>query len=240
MLYEYGIMSTYLQGIKNQSMPTYQFTSSSCSLSFRVPFHHEKNKIQGLNVSCLYGSSGSNDKDMWNLLVKISNTSKGVTWVYNPMVYCKPKVDEDVVWLSYWSIGNILDAGDEVNVVIYVDKGMLIVNKCGANLVYTDGELDQEEKCGNNSMKKEEVIGGDLSEFEVTAGCYYLCRHDLYGSKTSIYLKQLFDDNVHYTGMFLLELFMDVLVPENCEKDTDITNFYRFRRMEKNSPISSI
>ncbi|KAJ0639110.1 hypothetical protein HanHA300_Chr00c0001g0677581 [Helianthus annuus] len=165
-------------------------------------WHTQKNRIQGLNVSCLYRSSGSNDVegDIW---VKISNRSKGVTWVYNPVVYCKPLVNEDVVWLSYWPIGNILDAGDEVNVEIYVEKGTMIVSECGANLVYMDvGEIEEEVNYENNMMKEEEVIGGDLSGFEVTAGGYYLCRRDVFGLQTSYWLKKFFGDNVHYPGMF--------------------------------------
>ncbi|KAI3670919.1 hypothetical protein L1987_87563 [Smallanthus sonchifolius] len=47
-------------------------------------------------------------------------------------------------------------------------------------------------------MNEEEVIGGDLSEFEVTTGGYYLCRRDLFGSETWFWLKWLFGDNVHY------------------------------------------
>ncbi|MFS7966137.1 putative leucine-rich repeat domain superfamily [Helianthus anomalus] len=198
MLYEYGIRSTYLQGIKNQRLPTYEYTSSNGSLSFRVPFDHGEKRIKGLNVSCIYRAIGSNDRDLWYLFAKISNRSKGLTWVYNPGVYCKPRVEEDVVWLSYWPIGNILDVGDEVSVAIYVQTRMMMASNCGASLVYAhDNEVD-EENCDNNNIK-EEVIGGDLSEFEVTTRGYYLCRHDLFGSKTLYWLKYIFGDNIHYT-----------------------------------------
>ncbi|KAJ0710105.1 hypothetical protein HanOQP8_Chr09g0308371 [Helianthus annuus] len=199
MLYEYGIMSTYLQSIKDQSMPAYDYTSSSGVLSFNVPCHHEEDRIKGLNLYCLYGLLGSNDNAI-SVWAKISNISKGVTWVYNPLVYCKPRVDEDVVWLSYWPIGNILDVGDEVTVDIFFEERTMIISGCGASLVYMDGEVD-DENCENNTTmtKEEEVIGGDLSEFEVTTGCYYLCRRDLFGSETSYWLKWMFGDNVHYT-----------------------------------------
>ncbi|MFS7966138.1 putative TIR domain, leucine-rich repeat domain superfamily [Helianthus anomalus] len=198
MLYEYGIMSTYLQGINDQIMKTYEYTSSSNFVFFHVPCYHEQKRIEGLNVSCLYRSSGFKDKAVWNLWAKISNKSKGVTWVYNPMVYCKPRVDEHVVWVSYWPIGNILDAGDEVSVDIYVDERMIMVGGCGASIVFTDNEVVEEEKCENDTMKEEEVIGGDLSEFEVTTGCYYLCRCDVFGLQTAYWLKKFFGDDVHY------------------------------------------
>ncbi|KAJ0524536.1 hypothetical protein HanHA300_Chr09g0301601 [Helianthus annuus] len=150
-------------------MTTYEYTSSSAFLSFRVPLHQKKDKIQGLSVSCLYRSSGYKDTDWWILLAKVSNTTKGLTWIYNPVVYCKPSVDEDVVWLSYWPIGNILDVGDEVTIDIFWEKGMMIVSGCGGSLVYTDDdEIKEEENCENTTIKGKEVIGGDLSEFEVT------------------------------------------------------------------------
>ncbi|XP_076919542.1 uncharacterized protein LOC143582144 [Bidens hawaiensis] len=196
ILYEYGITSTYLQGIKDPNMMSYEHMSRFPNVSFHVPFHQKEQRIQGLHVSCLYKSSGSNDKDMWTLLMKINNTTKDLTWVYNPLVYCKPRVDEDVVWLSYWPIGNILDAGDEVHVDIIVDERVFVVSDCGVSLGYMD---DGEENYENNTMmKEEEVIGGDLSEFKVTTGGYYLCRRDLFGSKTSTRFKRLFDDHVDY------------------------------------------
>ncbi|KAJ0532371.1 hypothetical protein HanIR_Chr09g0396051 [Helianthus annuus] len=75
----------------------------------------------------------------------------------------------------------------------------MIVSECGANLVYMDvGEIEEEVNYENNMMKEEEVIGGDLSGFEVTAGGYYLCRRDVFGLQTSYWLKKFFGDNVHY------------------------------------------
>uniref|UniRef100_A0A251SF45 Putative leucine-rich repeat domain, L domain-like protein n=1 Tax=Helianthus annuus TaxID=4232 RepID=A0A251SF45_HELAN len=138
MLYEFGIRSTYLQGIKDQSMATHQYTSSSKFLSFRVPLHPKKHKIHGLNVTALYRSSGGEDR--YSLFARISNRTRGVTWVYSPVVYCKSRVDEDVVWLSYWPIGNLLDAGDDVYVDILTEEGTIIIlSGYGASLVYKDG-----------------------------------------------------------------------------------------------------
>ncbi|PWA62476.1 toll/interleukin-1 receptor (TIR) domain-containing protein [Artemisia annua] len=199
MLYEYGIKSTFLPGIKDETITTSEYTSSSPFLSFHVPLCPQQYRIQGLNVTVLYRSSGG-DRDRWGLFVQISNRTKGLTWIYNPVVYCKPKVDEDVVWLSYWPIGNILDVGDEVYVEMILEEG-LVVSGCGARLEYMDdGEVDQEENMENNG-KGEEVIGGDLSEFEVTAGGYYLCRRDLFGSSTSYMLEMLFGNTVQYTEL---------------------------------------
>ncbi|GJY99904.1 TMV resistance protein N-like protein, partial [Tanacetum coccineum] len=191
VLYEFGIMSMYLPGIIYQPMMP-EYMSSSSFLSFIVPSCPKKRKIKGLNVTALYKSTG---EDILALLAKVSNKTKGLTWIYNPVVYSEPEVDEDAVWLSYWPIGNILDAGDEVNVDIIVGNGF-IVNGCGATLVYMEGELCQ-ENC-KYMIKEEEVIGGDMSEFELTKGAFYLCRRDFFKSMTPDWLKMLVGDTIHY------------------------------------------
>ncbi|KAJ0934097.1 putative TIR domain, P-loop containing nucleoside triphosphate hydrolase [Helianthus annuus] len=201
MLYEYGIRSTYLQSIEDQSMAQHEYTSSSNFLSLCVPLRPKKNRIQGLSVTILCGSLSSDEdgRIMLPPFAKISNRAKGITWVYNPVVFCLPRVDRDVVWLSYWPIGNLLDVGDIVHVTVFLDERMFIVRECGASLVYMDdGEVEKDEKCAER-MKGEEVIGGDLSLFQVTKGAYYLCRRDFYKSETPNLLKWLFGDNTEYT-----------------------------------------
>ncbi|KAK1420710.1 hypothetical protein QVD17_22528 [Tagetes erecta] len=178
MLHEYGIRSIFLPSIKNLTFDDY--TSSSAFLSFDVPLHQEKSRIQGLNITCLYRTKGENQV-IRGLLVRIVNYTKDLAWLYNPVVHCKPTVDDDVMWLSYWPIGNTLDVGDKVYVTI-IEYNELIVNGCGASLVYMDEdgyEIDQQENT-ENYTKEEEVIGGNLSEFEVAPRHYYLCRRDLF------------------------------------------------------------
>ncbi|KAJ0777925.1 hypothetical protein HanLR1_Chr02g0066011 [Helianthus annuus] len=211
MLYEYGIRSTYMHGIKDHSMVAIEHISTHPFLSFQVSLHPNKHKIQGLNVSCLYKSSRSNYTDRGCLLAKIRNITKGVTWIYIPMVYCKPRVNEDAIWLSYWPIGNIMDVGDRVIVSFFVGKGMR-VSKCGASLVYMDdGEVDKEEKWAKKAMQKKEVIGGDLSEFEVTKGVYYLCRLDIFKSATP-YMKELLGRAITDTGKFSCQVIISLQI----------------------------
>lgn len=50
VLYEYGIMSIYLPGIKDPSMTTSEYTSSSPFLSFRVPSCPKKRRIQRARI----------------------------------------------------------------------------------------------------------------------------------------------------------------------------------------------
>ncbi|XP_023732004.2 disease resistance protein RUN1 isoform X2 [Lactuca sativa] len=196
VLYEYGIMSTYLPGIRDENMPIPDYMSSIPFLSFRVP-STEKHMIRGLNVTCLYSLSGE-DEDMWVLFIKISNITKGLNWMYNPMVYCQPRFYEDAVWLSYWPIGNILDTGDEINVSI-VGNG-LMVSECSASFVYIDDDELELENC-KSYTKGEEVIGGDLSDFELTTGAYYLCRRDYFKITTPDWLKVLLGDTIPSTEL---------------------------------------
>nr|XP_043627290.1 disease resistance protein RPV1-like [Erigeron canadensis] len=196
MLYEYGIMSTYLwqeeDEINQIIMPEY--TSASPFLSFQVPFCP---KIQGLNVYCGYYSLLENeDQDECVLFAKVSNINKGLTWIYNPVVFCKARTDRDALWLSYWPIGNLLEPGDEVQVSIVVGNN-LIVSRCSAGLVYVDCEFTG-EKDSEKIAKGEEVIGGDLSQFELTKGVYYLCRRDLLKSMSPDWLTFLVGGTVNF------------------------------------------
>ncbi|KAM0031051.1 putative P-loop containing nucleoside triphosphate hydrolase, leucine-rich repeat domain superfamily [Helianthus debilis subsp. tardiflorus] len=125
-------------------------------------------------------TSSSSDLSFWVPYLHVKNRIQGLN-----VIYCKPRVDEDVLWLSYWPIGKILDAGDEVDVNIYVDHGM-IVSGCGVSLLYMDGEIENEE------------VIGDLSEFKVATGAYYLCRCDIFGKMTSCWLNWVFGDNIDY------------------------------------------
>ncbi|KAL7591514.1 hypothetical protein Lser_V15G33191 [Lactuca serriola] len=191
VLYEYGIMSTYLPGINYQSMPMSEYMSSTAFLSFCVPSCPETSRIQGLNITTSYTRSGTSEKA---LFTKVSNTSKGLTWMYNPVIYADPEDGKDAVWLSYWPIGNVLDAGDEINVSIIVGDGWM-VSSCGASLVFID-DCEEEPKYYKNHKKEEEVIGGDLSEFELTTGVYYLCRCDYFKSTTPDWLNMLVGDTL--------------------------------------------
>ncbi|XP_023731999.1 disease resistance protein RPV1 [Lactuca sativa] len=201
VLYEYGIMSTYLARIRDQSMPTPKYMSLSAFLSFRVPSCPENGRICGLNITASYRGSGISlsasyrDKYTRALFAKVSNTSKGLTWMYNPVIYANVEVGEDAGWFSYWPIGNILDAGDEINVSIIVGDGWM-VSRCGVSLVFMDDDDEVEPKYYKDYKKEEEIIGGALSEFELATGSYYLCRCDYFKSTTPDWFNMLVGDNI--------------------------------------------
>ncbi|KAI3709355.1 hypothetical protein L2E82_39115 [Cichorium intybus] len=172
MLYEFNIMSTSLPNIKDPNMNP-DYVSELSSLSFDVPLCPKNKSLKGLDVTIRYTISDDND---WGWFCKIS-TDNGVDLMYNPKVYGRPDCGEVGIWLSYWPIRNTLNVGDKVNVSIIVMSGVE-VHECGVSLVYMD-DKEPEENLENNKGWIE-IIGGDLSGFELSSGAYYLCRRDFF------------------------------------------------------------
>ncbi|KAL7593361.1 hypothetical protein Lser_V15G33802 [Lactuca serriola] len=195
ILYEFNIMSTSLPDIKDSNMkPSY--VSESSSLSFDVPLCPKNKKLKGLEVTFRYTISG----DDWAWFCKISTTN-GVDLMYNPKVFGKPEFGKIGIWLSYWPIGNTLDTGDKVNVSIVVMSG-LEVHECGVSLVYSDDKVAEETL--ENNMGWVEILGGDLSGFQLSTGAYYLCRRDFFelmevGRLTPDWFRILVGDTIDYT-----------------------------------------
>nr|XP_043627522.1 uncharacterized protein LOC122599129 isoform X2 [Erigeron canadensis] len=193
VLYEFGILSTSLPEIKDPNMMP-DYVSESPSLSFSVPSCPGNKRIKGLNVSFKYTISG--DDCAW--FAKIS-TNNGVDLMYNPKVFGKPGFREVGIWLSYWPM-KTLDIGDIVSVSIVVMSGLDVI-ECGATLVYTDDLADETLE---NRLGWVETVGGDLSEFQLSSGAYYLCRQDFFelvevGILTSDWFKLLVADKVNDT-----------------------------------------
>ncbi|XP_042758467.1 uncharacterized protein LOC111909382 [Lactuca sativa] len=172
MLYEFHIMSTSLPDMEDPNMKS-TYVSESSSLSFDVPPPPKNKRLKGIDVTFKYTISGDDD---WVWFCKI-NTTNGVDLMYNPKVFGKPESDEVGIWLSYWPIGNTLDIGDKVNVSIAVING-LEVHECGVSLVYTDEKVAEDTL--EDNMEWIEVLGGDLSGFQLSTQAYYLCRRDLF------------------------------------------------------------
>ncbi|KAI3679512.1 hypothetical protein L2E82_51253 [Cichorium intybus] len=172
MVYEFNIMSTSLPNIKDPNMKP-EYVSRLSSLSFDVPLCPKNKSLKGLDVTIRYTISDDND---WGWFCKIS-TNNGVDLMYNPKVFGRPDCGEVGIWLSYWPIGNTLNVGDKINVSIIVMSGVE-VHECGVSLFYTD-DKEPEENLENNKGWIE-IIGGDLSGFELSTGAYYLCRRDFF------------------------------------------------------------
>ncbi|KAM0031147.1 hypothetical protein Hdeb2414_s0017g00505271 [Helianthus debilis subsp. tardiflorus] len=231
MLYEFNIMSTSLPDIKDPNMIT-EYMSNTSSLSFVVPSCPENKRLKGINVTFKYAISSED----WAWFCKISTSNGVVDFMYNPKVYGKLEVGEVCIWLSYWPTGNMLDTGDTVNVSIVVLSG-LEVHECGASLVYSDQETSE------NNMEWEEILGGDLSGFELSTGAYYLCRRDLFelmevGRLSRDWFRILVGDTIDYTSMsldLLKQFFVFVLKSKLQIKKVSYLFFlcYRGTRMEK-------
>ncbi|CAI9269370.1 unnamed protein product [Lactuca saligna] len=201
MLYEFNIMSTSLPDMEDPNMKS-TYVSESSSLSFDMPPPPKNKRLKGVDVTFKYTISSDDD---WVWFCKI-NTTNGVDLMYNPKVFGKPELGEVGIWLSYWPIGNTLDIGDKVNVSIAVING-LEVHECGVSLVYTDDKVAEENL--ENNIEWIEVLGGDLSGFQLSTRAYYLCRRDLFelmevGRLNAGWFSILVGDTIEWTGMSLL------------------------------------
>ncbi|KAJ0493755.1 hypothetical protein HanIR_Chr12g0589671 [Helianthus annuus] len=208
MLYEFNIMSTSLLDVKDPNMtPKYIYISNLPSLSFEVPSCPKNKWLKGINVTFKYTISGTD----WAWFCKISKAN-GADLMYNPNVFGKPEHGKVCIWLSYWPIGNTLDTGDTINVSIVVMSG-LEVHECGVSLVYTDKETSE------SNMGQAEVLGTDLSGFQLSTGAYYLCRRDFLelmevGRLIPDWFRILVGDTMDYTGtsLDLVKLILGVCI----------------------------
>ncbi|KAM1140418.1 hypothetical protein ACFX15_039822 [Malus domestica] len=133
-LYEYGIFSTFLPG--NEVPGRFSHTSKGSSISFTLPSLPNL-KIQGLNIFSVYANSGVyHFSSMPNpVMIKISNQSKDLKWIYGPSCYGIPDDGNDMTWLSHWKLGNRLECGDEVTVSVFT-RPPFLVKECGIQLVH--------------------------------------------------------------------------------------------------------
>ncbi|KAL8239830.1 hypothetical protein R6Q59_016397 [Mikania micrantha] len=184
-------MSTSLPDIDDPNM-TPKYISKLPSVSFDVPSCPKNKMLKGINVILKYAISG--DDGAW--FCKVSTTT-GVDLMYNPIVFGKPEFGKVCIWLSYWPIGNTLEIGDTVNISIVVMSGLEVL-ECGVSLVYSDQETVK------SNMGWEEILGGDLSGFQLSTGAYYLCRRDFFelmevGRLTPDWFRILVGDTIDYT-----------------------------------------
>ncbi|CAL2279992.1 unnamed protein product [Prunus armeniaca] len=181
-LYQYGIFSTFLPG--NEVPGQFSHRTAGSSISFTLPLLPNL-MIRGLNIFSVYAQSNNDSPHKINvnfeifpypIITEVSNKSKGVKWIYGPAFFGVPGDGEDAIWLSHWKFGNQLERGNEVTVSLFtVPK--LQVKECGVQLVYEQEEKMMSSQHNNNTDPfYPYVIGGDLSNFEVRPGTYFLCR----------------------------------------------------------------
>ncbi|CAI9293415.1 unnamed protein product [Lactuca saligna] len=112
---------------------------------------------------------------------------------------------------TYYEMLRVFDVLYEYGIMSTYLQGIkaqsLPTSECGVSLDFID-DGEEELKYNKNYKKEEEVIGGDLSEFELTTGAYYLCRRDYFKSTTPDWLNILFGDTISHKGKFLFELML--------------------------------
>ncbi|KVH88491.1 hypothetical protein Ccrd_026693 [Cynara cardunculus var. scolymus] len=199
MLYEFGIMSVFLPDIKDPNISC-EYASQSSPLSFDVPSPPKNHRLKGIDVKFKYTTSGQ-EKHVGPIFAKISNTTKGHDWIYNPMIFGRPGIGEVAIWLSYWAMEKVLDVGDKVNVSIIVENG-LKVHECGASLVYANDKVENDT--WHNNMEWEKILVDYLSAFQLSTKTYYLCRRDFFKSMevdgpTPSWFRDAVGNNIDYT-----------------------------------------
>ncbi|XP_028100088.1 disease resistance protein RML1A-like [Camellia sinensis] len=142
-LYEFGVVfNTFFPG---REVPGwYSNKSTGSSISFILPSLHNLT-IRGLNVCLVYAifydeednrASHGNDHQPF-LRIEISTRSKSLNLKYNPICIGVPETNEDMIWLSHWSIGNQLEGGDEVNASVTM-RTVFELKEFGVDVVYEE------------------------------------------------------------------------------------------------------
>ncbi|KAL7618627.1 hypothetical protein Lser_V15G03675 [Lactuca serriola] len=173
MYYEFGIFSTIYGG---QEMPSWiTDRSTGPSISFTIP--SSPNKLTGLNF-CFVQTPLYLSESFYLPLIKISNITKNLTWIYQhylDVVYLGGKC---LTLLSHWMFGsNEMECGDHVTITITqrkVPDGDAVTKECGVSFVYDDGENKVEEDVLGYYKSWNHIIGGDLTGFQSTTGEYIL------------------------------------------------------------------
>lgn len=175
MYYEFGIFSTCFPGKEVPKWLAHRSNGSSISLT--IPSSTMNKRIAGLNICFVHTFSGTGVVS--SLRTKVWNITKNCTWIYYGYIFAVQETDEDIIWLSHWMFdNNEIEAGDEVSVTIVEeeeDRGVS-VRECAISPVYNDSDKDDINSLSYYKSWKN-IIGGDLSAFQLTSGDYFLS-HD--------------------------------------------------------------
>lgn len=202
MYYEFGIFSTSYWG---KEMPNW-ITDKSIgpSISFTVPLSPKK--LTGLNCCCMLTKLG--EGIVVDLpVIKISNLTKNLTWIYKNYIGSVFDTDgECVSLLSHWMFGmNEMEYGDHITINILREKPDVFSYKfrieCGVSFVYDDEDIDKEEEDVLSYYKSwNHIIGGDLSGFQLTTGEYILTKDRMLRSFMDI--DYLCGDGAQFKGRY--------------------------------------
>nr|XP_017189676.1 TMV resistance protein N-like isoform X2 [Malus domestica] len=177
-LYQYGIFSTFFVGNEVPGQFSHKSTMSSISFIMSLLPDH---KIRGLNIFATYAkeknsNNGSTDSDsdvdkcyeLDPIMIKVRNKSKGLMWIYGPILYGIPGEGEDIIWLSHWKMENesILQCGDEVLVLVLMRPNVFQLKEYGVELVQEhQDKMSTQHNTTADLPDYPFVIGGDLSSW---------------------------------------------------------------------------
>ncbi|CAL5340923.1 unnamed protein product [Camellia sinensis] len=173
-LYECGIYSIFVPG--NEVPGWCSNKGKGSSISFNVPLVLNL-KIVALNVYIVYAfandiSLASHQFDY----IKINNKTKGLKWTYSPMFRGIPD-DNSMIWFSHWEIGHLLmEGGDKMNLSASFDE-LYQVKEVGVQIVYDECEEKGIQHHNAHPSLHNVMNVGDLSEYHVRTGSYFLCHH---------------------------------------------------------------
>ncbi|CAN6566556.1 unnamed protein product [Malus baccata var. baccata] len=176
-LYQFGIFSTFFVGKEVPGRFSYKSTKSS--ISFSVPLLPSSHRIRGLNIFATYANEEDSDNDDFPIIIKVSNKSKGLKWIYFPLFYGIPGDGEDMIWLSHWKMENetILQCGDQVVVSVMAGPEKLFrIKEFGVELMQEDQNnmMISTQHNTKSDPNYPNVFGGDLSMWEHIPGIYFL------------------------------------------------------------------
>ncbi|XP_020535226.1 disease resistance protein RPV1 isoform X2 [Jatropha curcas] len=175
VLHECGIFSVFLPG--NRVPEWFNLKSESPAISFDIQAVSGQ-KIKGLSLCVAYSNRGDGGYIDDNC-IKTNNKTKGVKWTYSPNFYGIPKPYEDMLWLSYWTLGDQLEGDDEVHILVEMASG-LHVKECGVRLIY-----QREEENGAPEIVQSRssspwyltISDADMLVYELGTNSYFLCHH---------------------------------------------------------------
>ncbi|CAN6722125.1 unnamed protein product [Malus baccata var. baccata] len=215
-LYQFGIFSTFFVG--NEVPGQFSYKSTKSSISFIVPLLLASHKIRGLNISATYANEENSnyidddDDDYYYkppIIIKVSNKTKGLKWIYIPAFYGIPEEGEDMIWLSHWRMESetTLQCGDEVLVLVLMSLGKFQLKEFGVELVqeHQNNMMISTQHNIKSDPNYPFVIGGDLSMWEYIPGIYFLSCD-----------KETVEDTD-----FFPQRFLNCLIMDTDEEDTD-------------------
>ncbi|GMP63360.1 hypothetical protein CsSME_00025081 [Camellia sinensis var. sinensis] len=86
--------------------------------------------------------------------------------------------DDSMIWFSHWEIGHLLmEGGDKMNLSASLDDELFQVEEVGVQIVYDECEEKGIQQHNAHPSLHNVMNVGDLSEYHVRTGSYFLCHH---------------------------------------------------------------